>query len=66
MIYLATPAKPEWVSVDNVLIAIEHPSKSPDFYLPIHAGNVLLKFGLEIQGQTKFRVQKQKTAQYHH
>ena len=26
--------------------------------LPIHTSNVLLKFGIDIQGQTKFRVRK--------
>ena len=30
------------------------------FNIPIHTGNVLLKFGLEIHSQTKVRVQKPK------
>ena len=41
----------------NVSIAIEHGSKLPGFYLPIDMGNVLLKFGFDIQSQTEVRVQ---------
>ena len=47
------PPQRQWVSLGNAWIAIEHPSKSLGFYLPIHAGNVLLKFGFEIQSQTE-------------
>ena len=49
------PPQRQWVSVGNTWIAIEHPSKSLGFYLPIHAGNVLLKFGFEIQSQIKVK-----------
>ena len=44
----------------NARIAIEHHSKSVDFYLPIHTGNVLLKFGFDVQSQTEDRVRKLK------
>ena len=44
--------------MDNTWIAIEHPSQA--FYLPIHAGNVLQKFGFEIQNQSEVRVRKPK------
>ena len=41
VIYYDTPAQRKWVLVNNTWIAIEHPSKSQAFYLPIHTGNVL-------------------------
>ena len=46
--------------MDNTWIAIEHPSKSQAFYLPIHAGNMLQKFGFKIQSQTEVRSGNQK------
>ena len=60
MICKDTPAQRKWVLVDNTWIATEHPSKSQAFYLPLHAGNVLLKFGFETQSQTEVRVRKPK------
>ena len=44
----------------NAWIVIEHHSKSLCFYLPIHTGNVLLKFGLNVQSQTEVRIWKLK------
>ena len=44
----------------NVWIAIEHGSNSLGFYVPTHMGNVLLKFGFDIQSQTEVRVQNLK------
>ena len=44
----------------NAWIAAEHHSKSLGFYLPIHTGNVLLKFGFYVQSQTEIRVRKMK------
>ena len=55
VIYKDTPAQRKWVLVDNTWIAIEHPSKSQAFSLLIHAGNVLQKFGFEIQSQTEVK-----------
>ena len=62
VIYQDTPAQRQWASVGNAWVAIEHPSKSLGFYLPIHAGKVLLKFGFEIQRQTEVRVRKPKNS----
>ena len=42
----------------NAWIVIEHRSKSLCFYLPLHTGNVLLKFGFNVQSQTEVRVWK--------
>ena len=53
-----TPRPAGGVAVDNGWIAIEHRSESLGFYLPIHASNVLLKFGFDIQSQTEDRVWK--------
>ena len=54
------PGQWEGGTMGNTWTATEHCSKSLGFYLPIHTGNVLLKFGFEIQNQTKVRVQKLK------
>ena len=51
-------------SVGYAWIAIEHPSKSLSIYLPIHAGNVLQMFVLEIQSQTEVRVRKPKNPKW--
>ena len=41
----------------NAWIVIKHHSKSLCFYLPIHIGNVLLKFGFNVQSQPEVRIQ---------
>ena len=47
--------------MSNAWIGIQHRLKSLGFYLPIQTGNVLLKFGFDIQSQTEVRVRKLKT-----
>ena len=48
------------VAGNNVWIATEHGSKSFCFYLPTHTGNMLLKFGFNVQSQIEIRVRKLK------
>ena len=47
----------------NAWTAIEHRSRALSFYLPIHTGNVLLKFGFDIQSYLESRNWK---IQYRH
>ena len=54
------PPPSKRVSRGNAWIVIEHRSKSLCFYLPIHTGNVPLKFGFNVQSQTEVRVWKLK------
>ena len=54
------PAAQQGVAVGNVWIGIKHHSKLLGYYLLIHMGNVLLKFGSDVQSQTEVRVQNPK------
>ena len=47
-------------AVGNVWIAIEHGSKSRGFHLPIRMGNVLERFGFDVQSQAEVRVKNLK------
>ena len=47
------PSRGGEAAAGQFVISIEHHSKPLGFYLPIYKGNVLMKFGFDVQSQTE-------------